>query len=130
MNQTFNRPISPHLTIYSIQFTSSFSIWHRISAIILFSSYFFCLFFSKLLVWNYSFFTLYILLLNTLFWKIALIIILVNLFYHFLNGIRHIFWDVALFLTINNVYISSRCILFIIFFLQLFLINHLFSCFL
>ena len=30
-----NKPLAPHLTIYSSQFTSIYSIWHRITGVTL-----------------------------------------------------------------------------------------------
>jgi succinate dehydrogenase / fumarate reductase, cytochrome b subunit len=87
------RPLSPHLTIYKPQISSVLSITHRASGIFLF---FGALILSWLIVGlvfypkisECSFF-------NGLFIKVLLFLWTLALFFHFLNGIRHLFWDVG-----------------------------------
>lgn len=88
------RPLSPHLTIYKPQITSVLSILHRITGVgLYFGLIIFCWWLvsitysnrdSNLIVWP---------IFNTVFWKILLLGWSVALFYHLLNGIRHLFWD-------------------------------------
>lgn len=97
-NSGKQRPISPHLQIYKFQITSALSITHRMTGIFLFLglifiSWFFILtvftpetkFYNYLNQFNFSIFgkSLYFL------WSISF-------FFHFLNGIRHLFWDCGL----------------------------------
>ena len=92
----FNRPLSPHLTIYSSQFTSIFSIWHRITGVILIvllvSSLYILKFYSTSILnslLNY--------ILNCSSWLQNALFINLTIFliYHMLNGIRHILWDLG-----------------------------------
>ena len=118
-----NRPIAPHLSIYSPQFSSLFSIWHRITGVFLscFIS-FFLLFLKlytilnfppKLIYVNFMIFDFY----NNIVFNYIYLIILLLLTYHILNGLRHIMWDIGLFLSNKYLYLSS-----VLFFLILFLI--------
>lgn len=92
-----NRPLSPHLTIYKPQMSSVLSIMHRITGTALFVG-------ALLLVWwivggVYSSFNPKVMLWE--FWgsvigKGLLLLWSIALFYHLLNGIRHLFWDVGM----------------------------------
>ena len=92
-----NRPLSPHLSIYKPQMSSVLSILHRITGVGLFIG-------ALILVWwiiagVYSSFNPNVLLWsfwNSLIGKILLFCWSAALFYHLLNGIRHLFWDVGM----------------------------------
>nr|YP_004062200.1 SdhC [Gracilariopsis andersonii]ADR03216.1 SdhC [Gracilariopsis andersonii]APC24901.1 succinate dehydrogenase subunit 3 [Gracilariopsis andersonii] len=99
----YNRPLSPHLTIYKPQVSSLFSIWHRISGIFLTFLIVFYLISSQLFLHityskdvlnsliiqlEYSFFLQFIYILNTSIF-----------FYHAINGVKHIIWDLGFFPT-------------------------------
>nr|QJH88470.1 Sdh3 [Pterocladia lucida] len=97
---TLNRPISPHLTIYTSNQSSLFSIWHRISGVLL------LLFIAIKLIYINNlglcgiqswFFTIDLKTIRIVFLFLTLIIL-----YHLLNGIRHIFWDLGFLL--NKIY--------------------------
>ena len=87
------RPLSPHLQIYKPQFTSVLSISHRLAGLALAVG-------SVLLtVWivavaagpeEYAAFTRF---LGSWFGRLLLLGWSIALFYHLLNGIRHLFWD-------------------------------------
>nr|AOX48924.1 succinate:cytochrome c oxidoreductase subunit 3 [Gelidium crinale f. luxurians] len=105
----FNRPISPHLTVYVPQQSSIFSIWHRISGIlVLFSLFLLLNFFNNLLLCNPQ---------NLLFeiyfnvWlkltRIGFLLFLIILFYHMINGLCHIIWDLGTLLNKNIFYYLS-----------------------
>lgn len=98
----FNRPIAPHLLIYTPQLSSLFSIWHRISGVSL------TIFFSIFLIF------IKIFLISNMNWAIFIsstilkwvmiyfyLLALLLLIYHLFNGIRHIVWDLGFFLNIN-----------------------------
>nr|YP_008816135.1 succinate:cytochrome c oxidoreductase subunit 3 [Roya obtusa]YP_009755722.1 succinate:cytochrome c oxidoreductase subunit 3 [Roya anglica]AGZ90396.1 succinate:cytochrome c oxidoreductase subunit 3 [Roya obtusa]QIQ22961.1 succinate:cytochrome c oxidoreductase subunit 3 [Roya anglica] len=105
-----NRPLSPHLTIYKPQITSTLSIFHRISGAflaftligIVFSLKIIDLTLSYYLIYSYifffinSFFSLWILIIFFNFTLLALS-------YHLSNGIRHLFWDFGFFLDLSKV---------------------------
>lgn len=88
-----NRPLSPHLTIYKPQITSVLSISHRLTGLALFvgtlilawwiilSIYGNCDCINKIIMSTPVRFLLVL-------WTLAL-------YYHLLNGIRHLFWDMG-----------------------------------
>ena len=76
----YNRPISPHLSIYNSQISSLLSIFHRFSGLFLFLNFisfflFYELYLSYQLFFIYNYFWLYLL-------GVSVYI------YHLLNGIR------------------------------------------
>ena len=88
------RPLSPHLTIYRPQITSVLSILHRLSGIFIFLGLLvFCWVFVFTALGcdcgNIKQYAGNILVQLLLFaWSSAL-------FYHFFNGVRHLFWDIG-----------------------------------
>jgi len=106
----FNRPLSPHLTVYSPQTSSIFSIWHRFTAIILTINLIFLLITLKYIILTYSenfcvlnsnkFF-----IFNLPIWLkyFYIFFCLIIFFYHSFNGIRHIILDLN-FLIYSNVF--------------------------
>lgn len=121
MNKFFNRPIAPHLTIYLLQQSSLFSIWHRISALILvtyITSYFIA---QKFLFWTLFSQTMHIFFYSITFFSnpFFTFLILIVSFYHMLNGLRHILWDLGLFLSNKTLQNTNTIILFTILVLQI-----------
>jgi len=92
-------PISPHLTIYKPQISSVLSILHRMTG-----AYLFCgiIFVSWLMVglimqgigFAFEGFDLF-LLLDSLIFKLFILGLAFCLYYHLLNGIRHLCWDMG-----------------------------------
>lgn len=90
----FNRPIAPHLVIYTPQFSSLFSIWHRLSGIYLvlfIIFYYLCseFFFNFIYLTNF---------LPTVFWfeSFNYFIVILFLFYHCFNGLKQVYIDFLL----------------------------------
>ena len=124
----FNRPLTPHLTIYSSQITSLYSIWHRITGLSLIFSIILFFIFIKFNIYYFYQSIFMIFLWFPLWIKNSIYLnIIIFLVYHMLNGIRHILWDLGFFLPIKNVNISANLINFIlvcfIFFFLLKIIN-------
>lgn len=119
----FNRPLSPHLTIYTSQLTSTYSIWHRFTAIILIISLVGLLLLLKLS--SYPTFNFLLNHINIKMWvQNAFILNLTIIFlYHLLNGLRHISWDLSFNLSINLIYSTAKYISIIILVYLLFLIQ-------
>nr|YP_009589035.1 succinate:cytochrome c oxidoreductase subunit 3 [Corallina ferreyrae]QBL75551.1 succinate:cytochrome c oxidoreductase subunit 3 [Corallina ferreyrae] len=118
-----NRPLSPHLTIYTSQLTSTYSIWHRFTAIILISSLVVLLLLLKLSSSHtFNFLLNHI---NIKMWiQNAFILNLTIIFlYHLLNGLRHISWDLSFNLSIDLIYSTAKYISIIILIYLLFLIQ-------
>ena len=106
-----NRPLSPHLQVYKPQLTSILSISHRAAGIALSAG-------TLYLVWQllaaasgpdaYEIFQgfagSWLGILVLLGWSVAL-------FYHLLNGIRHLFWDAGYGFTLKATYRSGRWVI-------------------
>jgi succinate dehydrogenase / fumarate reductase cytochrome b subunit len=111
-----NRPLAPHLTVYSPQITSIVSIFHRISGSIL-ALCFICL--SFIMYLDYSFSEYYTFYNNSFFFQFYFywsFIILNNFLFmlicfHFCNGLRHLVWDLAIGLDNKNVSITGLLVL-------------------
>lgn len=87
-----NRPLSPHLTIYKPQITSVLSITHRMTGAFLYFGIFVLSWAMILGIYGNSCIFDY---LNTMVGKLFLFAWTSSLFYHLLNGIRHLFWDIG-----------------------------------
>nr|YP_010937567.1 succinate dehydrogenase cytochrome b560 subunit [Grateloupia asiatica]WKW95597.1 succinate dehydrogenase cytochrome b560 subunit [Grateloupia asiatica] len=116
-NYTFNRPISPHLSVYLPQVSSMFSIWHRISGILLITGLSFFLLILKIIVQSdlllFLFFTSSPSWFSNFFYLICSFIFV----YHALNGLRHITWDLFLFLEVNQLNFSATTLIILLFFI-------------
>lgn len=111
LTKSFSRPLSPHITIYSFQITSIFSIWHRITgtSLILFviiSLLFFKIFSYKVLM-HYS----KIIYINSWVYNTFIINLILFFMYHLLNGLRHITWDLGYNLSLNLIKLSIQIII-------------------
>ena len=87
------RPLSPHLTVYRWQLGSAMSIFHRLTGIGLTLA-------ALLVVWWFlaagagpEQFARVDGLLTSWLGGLILILSLAALWFHFFNGIRHLFWD-------------------------------------
>jgi len=95
MSWNDKRPMSPHLQVYKLPLTAKLSILHRGTGAVLFIG-------LLLMVWvlvaaamgatswhsMHSF-------LSSWFGKLVLFGFTFSLYYHFCNGIRHLFWDMG-----------------------------------
>jgi succinate dehydrogenase / fumarate reductase cytochrome b subunit len=93
MSNKNQRPLSPHIGIYKPQITSVLSISHRISGFALYVG-------AILLAWwiianIYGCASCINSLITSDAGRILLVLWSFALFYHMLNGIRHLFWDMG-----------------------------------
>ena len=96
-----SRPTSPHLQIYAWNVSSFTSIFHRLTGVLLYFS-------IVAISWYVVLYTYQVNIdgdfeqcdcpfqeiLNYVFAGAAIVIIF-SLYYHFCNGIRHLFWDIG-----------------------------------
>lgn len=92
-NNKDNRPLSPHIGIYKWQITMLLSITHRMTGLALYAGAF-------LLAWwiianVYGCASCVNPIIASMPGKIILVLWSFALFYHMLNGIRHLFWDMG-----------------------------------
>nr|UAD89628.1 succinate dehydrogenase subunit 3 [Gracilaria edulis] len=109
----YNRPLSPHITIYNLQISSLASIWHRISGILLaFSIVFFFIILQMVIHFYNNNFLLYLLNFCTYilyFYLTVCLLFLFSFFYHAINGLKQILWDIGFFINkkfIFNFFVS------------------------
>ena len=119
------RPLSPHLQIYKPQLTSVMSISHRFTGVILSLLSIIIPVFFILLSLGDEYFDLLIVVLNHFLVKLILYGIIFVVFYHLLNGIRHLFWDIGMGLSIKESYLSGYLVIVISIITTLFFIMYL-----
>lgn len=107
-----NRPLSPHLSIYKPQLTSTLSIFHRISGGFLAVFLLFTILAFKICDLSLSFYQIYWFLFYITAYFDWFIFSLANLAllalcYHMSNGFRHLLWDFGFFLDLSKVYITG-----------------------
>lgn len=89
------RPLSPHLQIYRPQITSVLSILHRITGVALGVGLLLVSWWLIAAATGEEYFTFVNGLMGSWFGRIVLFGFSWALFYHFCNGIRHLFWDIG-----------------------------------
>lgn len=114
------RPLSPHLQIYAPQLTSILSILHRISGIVFLIALF------LVCAWIYSLSMGEALYRSFCDWlalpifKIPFFLILMNVYYHLLNGVRYLMWSLGKAFELTAVYNTGWIVCFFVLFLTLF----------
>jgi len=107
-----NRPLSPHLQVYKPQITSVLSILHRITGIGLASGALALVLWLAAAASGEDHYELAKAILRHWFGQLFLLGWTWALFYHFCNGLRHMFWDIGIGLEIHQVRISGWLIVF------------------
>ena len=104
---TDNRPISPHLQVYRPQLTSVLSISHRITGLLLSAGMVLVTAWLVGLASGPAAYESVNAWLGSTVGLIALVLWTLALFYHLLNGIRHLFWDAGWLLDLRGAYASG-----------------------
>ncbi|QOC21100.1 succinate dehydrogenase, cytochrome b556 subunit [Wenzhouxiangella sp. AB-CW3] len=107
---TDNRPISPY-TVYRPQLTSVMSFSHRISGILLSLGMVVVVLWVLALASGPEAFERINSLLATPIGLVAMLVWTFSLFYHLLNGIRHLLWDAGWLLDLRGAYASGWIVL-------------------
>ncbi len=103
------RPLSPHLSIYRPQISSTLSIMHRVSGVVNFLGLFafvwwiVCVTFSTktpMEGWVWQFF-------SNIWGHIVLIAWSFSVFFHFCTGVRHLFWDAGFGFNVRTMEITG-----------------------
>lgn len=104
---TNNRPLSPHLQVYRPQLTSVLSITHRMTGILLSAGLVVIVAWLLALAAGPETFDRMNGLLSSVPALILLLVWTQALFYHLLNGIRHLLWDAGWLLDLQSAYASG-----------------------
>ena len=102
-----NRPLSPHLTIHKRVLTSVFSIFHRISGVLISLGTILIVLWIFLLSLGPNYFFIFELISSFLVFKIILFLWTIAIFYHLFNGIRYLYWSYGLGMELKTVYLSG-----------------------
>lgn len=89
------RPLSPHLSIYRWQITSVLSILHRLSGVALYAGTLLLLAFLFVVAYAPMQYAQLHELLSSALGRLLLFGWTLAFFFHFYNGIRHLFWDIG-----------------------------------
>jgi succinate dehydrogenase / fumarate reductase cytochrome b subunit len=101
------RPLSPHLQIYKPQITSVLSITHRATGLALAFGTLFLVWFLAAASWSDGAFALAQGFWGSWLGQLCLFGWSLALFYHLLNGIRHLAWDAGLGFELKTVHITG-----------------------
>jgi len=105
------RPLSPHLQIYKPQLTSILSILHRATGVALSIGSIILVSWVIALTLGEATYLSYLKIINNWFGKLILFGFTFCLFYHFSNGIRHLFWDAGYGYDLKQAYMSGTLVI-------------------
>ena len=93
MSWTDKRPLSPHLQIYKLPITAKLSVIHRGTGVVLTLGLILLSMVLASIASGESAWASVNWLISSWFGYLVLIAFTATLYYHFCNGIRHLFWD-------------------------------------
>ena len=102
-----NRPLSPHLSIHKKILTATFSIFHRITGILLSIGSVLISTWIFLIALGPKYFLLLEIIAASIIFKIILFFWTLGIFYHTFNGVRYLFWSYGLGMDLKTVYNSG-----------------------
>ena len=107
-----NKPLSPHILIYSWNISSLISISHRITGIINIVALTLVCFWIALFLFGNSIYDIVQNILNSFFGKLLVIGITWSFSFQILSEIRHLFWDLGYGFEIKTSKISGVIVIF------------------
>ena len=105
------RPLSPHLTVYRWPITMTLSILHRMTGVALSIGLVALVFWLESIAFGENAYDMFVILLESLPGQILLFGWSFSFFFHFANGVRHLFWDAGLGLEIGQARSSAWFVL-------------------
>ncbi|MDH5796061.1 MAG: succinate dehydrogenase, cytochrome b556 subunit [Anaplasmataceae bacterium] len=96
---SLDKPLSPHLGVYKMPFLSILSILHRISGLLL--SFLFFYIIIDLFILKFDFIHQYIFSYSS-FRYFLISLASITFWYHYFNGIKHLFSDCSLFMSLRS----------------------------
>ena len=107
-----NKPLSPHIQIYSWNISSLISISHRITGIINIVALTIICFWITLFLFGNSIYDIVQNILNSFFGKLLVIGITWSFSFQILSEIRHLFWDLGYGFELKTSKISGFIVIF------------------
>ena len=107
-----NKPLSPHIQIYSWNISSLISISHRITGIINIVALTIICFWIALFLFGNSIYDIVQNILNSFFGKLLVIGITWSFSFQILSEIRHLFWDLGYGFELKTSRISGILVIF------------------
>ena len=107
-----NKPLSPHIQIYSWNISSLISISHRITGIINIVALTLVCFWIALFLFGNSIYDIVQNILNSFFGKLLIIGITWSFSFQILSEIRHLFWDLGYGFELKTSKISGFIVIF------------------
>ena len=107
-----NKPLSPHIQIYSWNISSLISISHRITGIINIVALTIICFWIALFLFGNSIYDIVQNILNSFFGKLLVIGITWSFSFQILSEIRHLFWDLGFGFEVKTSKISGIIVIF------------------
>ena len=101
------RPLSPHLQVYKPQLTTTLSILHRATGILLGLAAFGLAAWLVSVAGDEDSFARFSGLVASIPGKLVMAAVVASLIYHLLNGIRHLLWDIGWGFALPEVYASG-----------------------
>ena len=106
-----NRPISPHLTVYNLGYTSILSIIHRITGVALTIAIVVFVIIIKAFSFHLSSYSMYAIAyyvnsFSGIIFSLLGLFIIFCIAYHFTAGIRHLVWDTSYALDMHTINLS------------------------
>lgn len=92
---TGSRPISPHLQIYRWYFTMALSILHRVTGVALAGFLVFVTWWLMALASGPEAYARFAWWIDSWLGGLVLVLVTIAMFYHLLNGVRHLAWDMG-----------------------------------
>lgn len=108
MSNARNRPLSPHLQVYKLPLPAILSILHRITGVALVVGTVLLVYWLGAIAAGPESYATAKSILGSFIGKVALLGWTWALFYHLVNGIRHLFWDAGYGFDIPSVYLTSK----------------------
>jgi succinate dehydrogenase / fumarate reductase cytochrome b subunit len=104
------KPLSPHLQVYKWQLTSVLSILHRMTGVFLGLGSLLLCYWLLAAAAGPGAYALLVAMLRPWYGQALLLLILLSLYYHLCNGIRHLFWDAGIGLELHTTYRSGYAV--------------------
>ena len=108
---SFDRPLSPHLSIHKKVLTAVFSIFHRFTGICLSLVAILLSVWIILIALGPDYYSMFQNLSTLIFFKIFLFLWTLTIFYHLYNGIRYLFWSYGKMMELSIVYKSGYVVI-------------------